>query len=148
MRKTSHLLSLACLFGTLASASAAAASEHHAAPAHGTPKVEPKFRSDLAGLKENHTLAMLVVTLPANSKEPAHTHPGDEILFCLSGKGMVDVDGVQHKLEPGVVVLVRRGQKKTLSSEGEAEPLSVLAYLVLEKNLPPIEIVGGSDGGR
>ncbi len=143
MRKASCSL-IVCLLNMAASLHADAGGEQNKL-AHmmksGALKVESKFNADIAGLQEDHYLSMLVVTVAANSTEPGHTHPGDEILFGLSGKGAVYVDGVRHELEPGAVVHVRRGQKKALSNESEAEPLRVLACLVLEKKLPPIEVV-------
>jgi quercetin dioxygenase-like cupin family protein len=144
MHRSPYHSVIACILGIASSAYVHAGEEQNRLGhmlTEGTLKVESKFNSDVAGLMENHALSMLVVTVAANSREPAHTHPGDEILFGLSGKGAVYIDGVRHGLEPGAVVLVRRGQKKALSSEGEAEPLRVLACLVLERKLPTIELV-------
>jgi quercetin dioxygenase-like cupin family protein len=104
-------------------------------------KVESKLKSELQGLQKDHYFSMLVVTVAADHTEPTHTHPGDEILYGLSGKGAVYIDGVKHEIQPGTVVQVRRGQKKSLSNEGNREPLQVLALLVLQKDLPLLEIV-------
>jgi quercetin dioxygenase-like cupin family protein len=130
---------VACLLGAVCLE--AVAEQKKPAPGDAGPKVESKFKGDIEGLKENYSLTMLSVTVAPNRKEATHTHPGDEILFGVSGKGVVYIDGTKHPLGPGGVVLVRRGQKKALSNESSTEPFQVLAYLVLEKNLPGIVIV-------
>ena len=102
-------------------------------------KVSPVLKSDLSGLKESHYLSMVVVELAPDNTEPAHTHPGEEILFGLSGNGAVYLDGVKHDIAPGTVIHVKEGQKKALGNTG-SETFKVLAYLVLKKDKPVLTV--------
>lgn len=106
---------------------------------HGDIKVSPVLKSDLSGLKESHYLSMVVVELAPDNTEPAHTHPGEEILFGVSGNGVVYLDGVKHDIAPGTVVHVKEGQQKALGNTG-SEVFKVLAYLVLEKDKPVLTV--------
>ncbi len=103
-------------------------------------KVIPKFKSDVAGLKDSHYLSMVVVEITPNNTEPTHTHPGEEILFGVSGSGAVVLDGVAHQITPGTVIHVKKGQTKALSNTSTTENLKVLAYLVLEKGKPVLKM--------
>jgi quercetin dioxygenase-like cupin family protein len=60
-------------------------------------------------LENGTVLTLLTVELAPDVVEPAHTHPGPEVLFCLAGQGHVDVDGQQTRLSAREVSLVPEG---------------------------------------
>ncbi len=103
-------------------------------------KIDPKLESDVVGFDDDHYLSILEVALAPLVTEPLHTHPGAEILYCLSGKGQVLVDGTIHSMEAGSVVYVAKGQKKALSNTDGSKRFRVLAFLVLERDLPKITL--------
>ncbi|MDN5211950.1 cupin domain-containing protein [Fulvivirgaceae bacterium BMA12] len=103
-------------------------------------KIDPKLESDVMGFDDDHYLNILEVELAPLVTEPLHTHPGTEILYCLSGKGNVLVDGTAHNMEAGSIVYVNKGQKKALSNTDESTRFRVLAFLVLERNFPKITL--------
>lgn len=47
-----------------------------------------------------------IIRFPPNGKVGNHTHEGDHILFVIRGTGIVEYDGVQHELYPGLAYLV------------------------------------------
>jgi mannose-6-phosphate isomerase-like protein (cupin superfamily) len=139
MSKTS--VSLGLLLPVLLVAHLSIAGSKDQNPKTALAQVQRVFDEQVAGLDLDHHLALLVVTVAADTKETAHTHPGEEILYGLSGHGAVFVDGVRFPIEPNSVVRVKAGQKKRLSNEGNAESLRVLAVLVLDKHRPPITVL-------
>jgi quercetin dioxygenase-like cupin family protein len=100
--------------------------------------VDEKHRIDL---DERRVLSLTVVQLAAGVVEPAHTHPGFEILYGLSGRGHVTLDHVVTPLSAGQVVHVAEGTVKALANDGH-EPMAVLAVLVLDRDSTPFVPVG------
>jgi mannose-6-phosphate isomerase-like protein (cupin superfamily) len=47
--------------------------------------------------------------MDAGKVTPLHTHPSDETIIVLSGEIVVHVDGLEHRLGPGGMVLAPRG---------------------------------------
>ncbi len=47
-----------------------------------------------------------VIRFAAGKGVNNHTHQGDHILFTLKGKGVVEYEGVEHDLYPGVSYLI------------------------------------------
>jgi quercetin dioxygenase-like cupin family protein len=101
--------------------------------------VQEKHRIDL---DERRVRSLTVVRLDSGVVEPAHTHPGFEVLYGLSGRGHVELDGTVRKpISPGIVVKVDEGAVKAITNDSD-EPLEVLAALVLDRDRPlfvPIE---------
>jgi quercetin dioxygenase-like cupin family protein len=60
-------------------------------------------------LENGTVLTLLTVEVAPDVVEPADTHPGPEVLYCLAGQGHVDVDGQQTRLSPGEAALVPEG---------------------------------------
>ncbi len=71
--------------------------------------------------KREHDLDVtcILVRVPAGKVVGEHIHPAqDDILYPLSGKGSMWVDGTgSFSLEPGMVVQVPRGTKPGRSSD-------------------------------
>jgi quercetin dioxygenase-like cupin family protein len=84
------------------------------------------------------------VRLAAGVVEPAHTHPGFEILYGLSGRGHVTLDGGVTPMSAGQVVHVGEGTVKALVNDGY-EPMTVLAVLVLDRARTPFIPVADHD---
>jgi quercetin dioxygenase-like cupin family protein len=96
--------------------------------------VREKHRADL---DDRRVLSLTVVRLDPGVVEPAHTHPGFEVLYGLSGRGHVVLDGTARTpISPGAVVAVEEGAVKAISNDGD-EALEVLAVLVLDRGRPP-----------
>lgn len=63
------------------------------------------------------------ITFPAGyKKSPAHGHGRVEIFYVLSGKLGHEVNGTRHVIEPGMVGIVRPGDRVVHSVESE-EPV-------------------------
>lgn len=61
-------------------------------------------------------------TVPAGARTERHYHRRtEEVYLGLTGAGIVDVDGVEHRLEPGVAVIVPPGRPHHAVADGEAD---------------------------
>ncbi len=107
---------------------------------NGLLKIDRKLDTGIEGFKSDRYLNILEVTLAPLSTEPLHTHPGAEVLYALEGKGHVVLDSTVHPMVPGSVVHVKRGQKKALGNTSASENFKVLAFLVLERDYPSLEL--------
>jgi len=47
-----------------------------------------------------------IIRFAANERVMNHTHEGDHILFVLKGQGVVEFDGVEYELYPGLAYFV------------------------------------------
>ena len=61
--------------------------------------------------------------------EPRHVHDVDEVFIFVQGKGVLPVDGVEHPVETGDVVIVEAGEDHHTRSSVE-EPLVAAWYLM------------------
>jgi quercetin dioxygenase-like cupin family protein len=52
-------------------------------------------------LASGKTMYQMLATLEAGSKMPAHQHPQEQIVYMLSGRMKLIVDGTPHDMEPG-----------------------------------------------
>jgi quercetin dioxygenase-like cupin family protein len=66
----------------------------HGAPAKGLP------------LHTNGNLGADMLFVGAGAQFPVHTHPGDHLLYCLSGRGTITVDQVTYEIFPGDIYMV------------------------------------------
>jgi quercetin dioxygenase-like cupin family protein len=103
--------------------------------------VEEKHRVDI---NDRLVVSLTVVQLAPGVVEPAHTHPGFEILFGLSGHGHVDLDGSPTPLNVGQAVYVPEGTVKAITNDSD-QTLSVLAVLVLDRSRPPFTPIGSGE---
>jgi quercetin dioxygenase-like cupin family protein len=71
---------------------------------------------------------------------PRHRHPGEEIIYVLSGTIEYEVDGKPVTVKAGDVLFVPAGVIHAARNVG-AEPAAELATYVLEKGKPLTEIV-------
>jgi quercetin dioxygenase-like cupin family protein len=93
-----------------------------------------------AAMDVAHVLSVLTVTLAPHYREPAHTHPGEEVLYVLSGEASIWIDGKERAITEGDVIHVPSGATKAIDNSNSDIPLSVLAYLALQKDKPPLEL--------
>lgn len=64
----------------------------------------------------------------SHADEKRHTHSGHfEVFICLQGRGVVEVEGVDHKFELGDVVLIEPGE----SHHVRADPKDPVANLYI-----------------
>ncbi len=100
--------------------------------------IEQQLKATLTNID---SLSVLTVTLDPGYREPLHTHPGEEVIYVLSGSGQLWLDGESLPLQAGNIYHVRAGQQKAMDNSGSGEPLVVLAHLVLEADKPALELV-------
>jgi quercetin dioxygenase-like cupin family protein len=74
-------------------------------------------------------LEVAEVTLPAGTTTPAHGHGAVEILYVLSGTYEHEVNGKLYRLKPGMVGIVRPGDKvkHTATKDGATKLLVIWA---------------------
>lgn len=58
------------------------------------------------GVLSNGHLGADVLWVPAGSRFPVHTHPGDHLLYCISGSGTITVAEHTYEVVPGDFYLV------------------------------------------
>jgi quercetin dioxygenase-like cupin family protein len=63
--------------------------------------------------------------------EARHVHDSDEVFIFIQGRGVLPIDGVDHPVETGDVVIVEAGEDHHTRSSVE-DPL-VAAWYVMEK---------------
>lgn len=63
--------------------------------------------------------------------EARHVHDVDEVFIILQGKGIIPIDGVDHPLQTGDVVIVEAGEDHHTRSSAD-DPL-VAAWYVMKK---------------
>ena len=70
-----------------------------------------------------------------------------EVLYVLEGTGVLDVDGGEHELAPGVAAFVERGEAWSV---GAAEGLTLLSVVVHdpEPAASPFGVIDLADAGR
>lgn len=140
-----HMVSLsALLLSILATSPASSLEGSHgsrtAQPAHESDavRVEPKLQSLIEGRK---VLSIVRAIVAPGRTETRHTHPGLEIIYILEGSGRIEINGRTSDLEKGTIVQVPAGATKAMTNGSRAEPLKVLAVLVLEPDAPPVSML-------
>jgi quercetin dioxygenase-like cupin family protein len=68
-------------------------------PVHGAPAVGHPMHS-------NGHLGADLIHVAAGDQFPVHTHPGDHLLYCVSGHGTITVDQVVYEIHPGDLYMV------------------------------------------
>jgi quercetin dioxygenase-like cupin family protein len=101
-------------------------------------RVESKIQSLIEGRK---VLSIVHAVVAPGRTEPRHTHPGLEIIYVLEGSGRIDINGKTSDLEKGTIVQVPAGATKAMTNGSHADPLKVLAVLVLEPEAPPVSML-------
>lgn len=65
--------------------------------------------------------------------EPRHVHDKDEVFIFVQGKGILPINGVDHPIQAGDVVLVEAGEDHHTRSSVE-DPLVAAWYLLDRAN--------------
>ena len=74
------------------------------------------------GLPATHASMCVIRVSPGETVRPAHSHPdGEEVIYILSGKGRVMVEGVVDQVAAGTVVLFPQGAVHMLQNNGTEE---------------------------
>jgi quercetin dioxygenase-like cupin family protein len=71
---------------------------------------------------------------------PAHTHPGEEIIYVLEGTLEYRIDGKPMVVKPGDVLFVPAGVVHSVTNIGTANGAELATYVV-EKGKPLITLV-------
>jgi mannose-6-phosphate isomerase-like protein (cupin superfamily) len=61
--------------------------------------------------------------------EPRHVHDVDEVFIFLQGRGVLPVDGVEHPVKTGDIVIVEAGEDHHTRGS-ESDPLVAAWYLM------------------
>lgn len=72
------------------------------------------------------TLSLWRQSLAPGGATPPHSHPCEEIVLCLSGKGEVHIDGAPHAFGPQQTVLLPANVPHQIFNAG-TEPLEMAA---------------------
>ena len=59
----------------------------------------------------SHEIKSAIVTFPAGARTKMHTHDHEQLLFILSGKGIVANEHEEHVAVPGMVFLIPAGER-------------------------------------
>jgi quercetin dioxygenase-like cupin family protein len=78
---------------------AAAAVRKQGVPVHGAPATGLLLHT-------NGNLGADILLVPACGRFPVHTHPGDHLLYCLSGTGTITVNEQTYAVKPGDLYMV------------------------------------------
>jgi quercetin dioxygenase-like cupin family protein len=81
---------------------------------------------DVSGSTYSSTL---LIEVPAGSTvKPAHSHPdGEEVIYIITGKGRVWIDGEVSDVEKGSAVLFKQGVVHMLQNSGQ-EDMKVICF--------------------
>ena len=77
---------------------------------------------------------VLLAYIPSGSSTGRHTHPGDEIIYIISGRGEGHVGDEVAKLEADSVILAPRGTEHECRNTSETETLKLFCVFI-----PPLE---------
>lgn len=83
-----------------------------------------------------------IIRFAAGEGVKSHTHEGDHMLFVIKGEGVVEYDGVDHPLKPGVCYFVDGNVPHAIRAETELTLIAVgndHRPLDSEARLTPIE---------
>jgi len=73
--------------------------------------------------------------IPPGASIGRHRHENEEdCYFCLSGKGIVSDNGVEHPFVPGSLQITRHGETQAIRNSGD-EDLVVFVFLIAA--MPP-----------
>jgi mannose-6-phosphate isomerase-like protein (cupin superfamily) len=87
---------------------------------------------DPKSTNEDTAVCTLIQTLDPGAAVPVHYHQSaDQVLYFLSGEGVVSILGQEAPAEPGTTVFVPRGSDHGITNTGEAS----LSFL--ETTTPP-----------
>ena len=67
-------------------------------------------------------------TLPPGFSTRAHSHSAEEVALILRGSGSVDIEGVDHRIGPGSLLLTPANLVHVTHSDPGSEPLVVLWF--------------------
>ena len=79
-------------------------------------------------LGSKHIALEVTKIAPGKVLRPCHSHSSEEVMFVVSGKGMVWVDGSVEDLRDGDAVLWPSGSKHSLKNTGNKELVLVCAF--------------------
>lgn len=74
-----------------------------------------------------HEIGADLIEMQPGSAFPLHVHPGDHILYVLSGPGIVHVDGVDHWVGTGDTIFIPAEYPHGVKTLSSAPPLVFLA---------------------
>lgn len=80
---------------------------------------------------KNFTMRM--IELEPEGYSPCHSHPYEHEVFVWKGQGVLEMEGRQHKLEPGVVAFVPEGVKHQFRNTAPASKLEFICVIPIGK---------------
>jgi mannose-6-phosphate isomerase-like protein (cupin superfamily) len=85
--------------------------------------------SVLAG-NERSQAAEMVLAPGESTGGPGNRHQGaDQWLYVVAGEGSAKIEGQDHLIRPGTLLLIERGETHEIRNEGD-EPLQTLNFYV------------------
>ncbi|HEV7122037.1 MAG TPA: cupin domain-containing protein [Rhodanobacter sp.] len=84
---------------------------------------------EIAGTVRDVQAAQMVLAPGSGTGGPHNRHAGaDQWLYVVSGTGMAVIDGEQHPLGPGSLLLIERGETHEIRATGEQSLSTVNFY--------------------
>jgi quercetin dioxygenase-like cupin family protein len=97
-------------------------------------QVKGVSRSDLSRhdlSNPGHEAIQVRVTLQPRAEAPRHSHPGEEIVYVLSGSLVYHLDGqAPSRLRQGVVLFIPAGVVHSVRNPGPGPATELATYLV------------------
>jgi mannose-6-phosphate isomerase-like protein (cupin superfamily) len=93
-------------------------------------KKQIEFKSDFQVVAGNDRCQAAVMVIAPGKSEggPDNRHRGsDQWLYVIGGEGVAIVDGKDHLLERGALILIERGEKHEIRNTGQ-QPLQTLNF--------------------
>ena len=77
---------------------------------------------DSGNLDSVHKFSMGRQLIPPGCRVRLHAHDrAEEVFYVLSGSGVAEIDGVPHRLEPGVTLFFGHNRQHTLINDGAGD---------------------------
>ena len=86
-----------------------------------------------------HEIGVDLLEMQPGSAFPLHTHPGDHILYILSGPGLVHIDGEDRHVETGDTVFIAAEYPHGVKTLPDAPPLEIVAFGIPHRHLAALD---------
>ncbi len=89
-------------------------------------KYRGRFFEVLQQTERSQTAVMTVG--PGQDAGPEETHPGDQVIYLIEGEAVVRVAGKEHRVGPGVLLMIPAGSPHHVANPGKGPVFFVTVY--------------------
>lgn len=80
-------------------------------------------------LETGENMQVVIMSLHPGEEIGTEIHADNEqVLYCLSGMGKVEINGADHSYQSGDLVLVRKGQQHNFINSGDSDMKIITIY--------------------